>query len=365
MDKIKKFIDCYVPIEHCNFKCSYCYIPTLDNFKRIDRDINLEPQFIRKALSKKRLGGTCMINLCAGGETLISNKIIPIVEQLLEEGHYVMIVTNGSLTKRFEEILNFANKELYKRLFIKFSFHYLELQRLNLMNTFFENIKRMRDAKISFTLEITPSDEYIPHIKQIQEISMQKLGALPHITVARIENGEIPIMTTLTKEEYQKTWRSFNSKLFDFKMEIFNEKRKEFCYAGAWTYILDLASGDLKQCYRGKFIQNIYKNLEEPIKEKAIGCYCPEPHCFNGHALLAFGAIPNFATNVTFEDERNRKCTDKTEWLQPEMKDFMKSKLIDANNQYSDKEKQKINNINKRYNRYRKIKAELKKMLGK
>ena len=64
MEKIKKFIDCYIPIEHCNLKCHYCYIPTLENFENRSREIPYSPDFIRKALSKNRWGGTCMINMC-------------------------------------------------------------------------------------------------------------------------------------------------------------------------------------------------------------------------------------------------------------------------------------------------------------
>ena len=58
MEKIKKFIDCYIPIEHCNLKCHYCYIPTLENFENRSREIPYSPDFIRKALSKNRWGGT-------------------------------------------------------------------------------------------------------------------------------------------------------------------------------------------------------------------------------------------------------------------------------------------------------------------
>ena len=66
----------------------------------------------------------------------------------MEEGHYVMLVTNGSITPRFNEIAQFS-KENFKRLFFKFSFHYLELKRLNLMEVFFDNIKKIKDAKKS------------------------------------------------------------------------------------------------------------------------------------------------------------------------------------------------------------------------
>ena len=362
MDKIKKFIDCYVPIECCNFKCHYCYIPTLEKFNHETRQISYNPKFIRKALSKERLGGTCMINLCAGGETLLSKDVVPITKELLEEGHYVMIVTNGSVTKRFEEIAEFP-PEILKRLFFKFSFHYLELKRLNLMEAFFKNVKRMQKIGASITVEVTPNDEYIPYIEDIKQICIENVGAMPHVTVARIENGDIPIMTKLNKEEYINTWSSFNSELFKFKMKIFGEKRNEFCYAGAWTYRLDLASGELKQCYRGRKIQNIYKNLKEEIKEEPIGCKCKEPHCFNGHAFLAFGVIPELET-TTFAEERDRLCP-KGLWLEPEMKAFMETKLKDSNIEYTDKQKEKINKKNQQKENIIRLKEKVKKIIRK
>lgn len=362
MEKIKKFIDCYVPIEHCNFKCHYCYIPTLDNFNNKNRPIEYTPQFIRKALSKERWGGACMINLCAGGETLLSKDIVPITKELLEEGHYVMIVTNGSITPRFNEIAEFPS-EIMKRLFFKFSFHYLELKRLNLMDIFFNNVKKMKEKGASFTIEITPNDEYIPYINEMKKVCLEEVGAIPHVTVARIENGEIPIMTKLNKEDYVKTWSVFDSQLFDFKIRIFGEKRNEFCYAGAWAYVLDIATGDLRQCYRGRTIQNIYKDINEKIKEEPIGCSCKEPHCFNGHAFLAFGVIPELES-PTFAEERNR-VVENDEWLKTEMNQFMKTKLKDSNTEYDEKQKRRVNRKNEQIDNIQKLKIKVKKIIRK
>ena len=113
MDKLKRFVDCYIDTETCNFKCHYCYIALLNKFNKKIVKFSRSPEEIRNALSKERLGGTCLLNFCAGGETLLSDDVIPVLKVLLEEGHYVMVVTNGSLTKRFEQIKEF-NKEDYK-----------------------------------------------------------------------------------------------------------------------------------------------------------------------------------------------------------------------------------------------------------
>ncbi len=364
MDKIVKFIDCYVPTEACNFKCAYCYIPTLQNFANKTRKLNYDPEHIGKALTKERLGGVCIFNLCAGGETLLSNDVVPITEELVKNGHYVMIVTNGSISKKFDEIIKIP-KKYHDQIFIKFSYHFLELKKLNLMDKFFDNVKKMKDAGISYTIELTPGDVYIPYIDEIKKTCLEKAGALPHVTVARVENEEIPIMTELSREEYIKTWSQFDSPMFDFKIKVFGEKRKEFCYAGKWSYILDLGTGDLRQCYRGRVLQNIFKDISSPIKEEPIGYCCPEPHCFNSHAFLAYGDIPELET-PTFAEQRNRISEiDGSEWLCPKMKQIMSQRLYDNNTQLTENEKIKATKNNIKKNRTEKNIKRIKQVIKK
>lgn len=358
MDKMKRFIDCYIPTETCNFRCHYCYIAQHRKFNNEIAKFLYSPEYIAKALSKERLGGVCMFNLCAGGETLIAEEVIDVVEALLKEGHYVMIVTNGSLTKRFEKISKFP-KELLSHLFFKFSFHYLELVRLKMIDRFFENVKMMRDAGASFTIEITPTDELEPYIDEIKDIMMEKMGALPHITIGRRDSGDILPLTNHEFDEYRSIWSEFDSEMFNYKYTIFGKKRKEFCYAGEWSIYLNLVTGDYTQCYCGKKLGNIYINIDKPINFFPIGCNCTQPHCYNGHAFLTFGNIPELES-PTYDQLRNRTQSDGTQWLQPEMKAFMQSKLIESNKEYSEKEKQKINRKNLKYVRNEKIKQKIK-----
>ncbi|NLP46842.1 MAG: radical SAM protein [Epulopiscium sp.] len=342
MDKLKRFIDCYIETETCNLRCDYCYITQQRKFNnkvvKFDRPI-LE---IRKALSKERLGGTCLINLCAGGETLISRDIIDVVEELLKEGHYIMIVTNGTLTKRFREIAKFE-QELLNRLFFKFSFHYLELKRLDKLNDFFENVKKMRDAGASFTIEITPSDELIPYIKEIKKVCLEEVGALCHITIARDDRTKnIDVLSKYKFDKYVEIWKEFESPLFNFKSSIYQEQRNEYCYAGDWSLYLNLSNGTLRQCYGGYIIDNIYNNINKPLKFHAIGHHCALPYCYNGHAFLTLGTIPELDT-PTYNEMRDRTCVNGEHWVRPQMKEIMSQKLADNNEQYSKSKKEKIN----------------------
>ena len=335
MDSIKRWVEIYVPVTTCTLRCSYCYITTHRLFEGPLPKFDFTPDFIRKALSKERLGGSCMLNFCAGGETLLAPKLLTYVRALLDEGHYVSIVTNGTLTKRFEEIAEFP-KELTARLFFKFSYHYLQLKERGLLDTFFSNIRKVRDAGCSFTLEQTPSDDAIPYIDEVIERAMKELGAVPHITIARDQriDGQLPILTELSRDEYKKIWGDkYNSKLFDYKLTIFEQPRKEFCYAGDWGVYLNLATGDMRQCYQSNLSWNIYKDISKPIPFCAIGHNCKEIHCYNGHSWISWGCIPELKA-PTYEELRNRVCADGSEWLQPQMKAFMNTKLYQSNEEY-------------------------------
>lgn len=363
MDKIKRFIDCYIPTETCNFRCHYCYISQHRKFNNEVAKFEYTPEYIAKALSKERLGGICMLNLCAGGETLISKEVIDVVEAILKQGHYVMVVTNGSLTNRFEKMAKFP-KELTKRLFFKFSFHYLELIRLNLLDKFFANVTLMKDAGASFTIEITPNDELEPYIDEIKKVTLERIGALPHITIGRKDSEEIPILTEHEFSDYKQIWSQFDSEMFDFKEKIFGQKRNEFCYAGEWSIYLNLVTGEYTQCYCGKRLGNIYEDINKPIKFLAIGCNCALPHCYNGHAFLTFGNIPELDT-PTYDKLRNRVCSNGTEWLDSDMKKFMQTKLIESNKIYSEKEQKKINKKNLKFIKGNELKQKIKKCIRK
>ena len=361
MDKMKRYLDCYIPTETCNFKCHYCYIAQHNQFSNKIVKFEHSPEFIAKALSKERLGGTCLINLCAGGETLIAEEVIEVTKEILKQGHYVMIVTNGSLTKRFEKIAEFP-KDLLKHLFFKFSFHYQELVRLKMLDRYFENVKMMQRAGASFTIEITPSDELEPYIDEIKNVVIEKMGALPHITIGRKDMDEIPPLTNHEFKDYLDIWKQFDSDLMDFKKDIFGKKRTEFCYAGEWSCYLNLVTGDLRQCYCGIKLDNIYKDINKPIKFLPIGCNCTQPHCYNGHSFLSFGDIPEMKT-PTYDKLRNRVQSNGIEWLQPEMKAFMQSKLVESNKEYNEEEKKKINKKNLKYIKIQKINTKLKNII--
>lgn len=326
---IKRFIDCNVPTQVCNLKCSYCYVGKVKGFSGKIRTIDHTPEEVRTALSKKRMGGTIFINFCGTGETLLGDEILPIVHEVLKEGHFVQIVTNGTISKRFDELISW-DRELLSRLLVKFSYHYSEFLRLNLIDVFFDNVLKVRDAGCSFSVEITSGDEMVPYIDEMKQICLEKCGAMPHVTVARNNaDPSLKLLTDCPVKDYENTWGTFDSVLFDLKMKLYGEKRKEYCYGGEWTFYLYLSNGDLKQCYKGDIIDNIFEDVTRPIHFKPIGKECPEPYCYNGHAWMTLGCIPGM--NIpTYCDVRDR-TTSKGGWLTERARSFFSHKLEENN----------------------------------
>ena len=330
MDKIRRYIECYIETETCNLRCHYCYITQLRKFNNKPVNFEYSLDTIRRALSKSRLGGVCLLNFCAGGETLLQYEVVAIMKELLSEGHYVMVVTHGLLTERLNAIAEFP-PELLERLMFKFSFHYLELIRVNKIEVFFANVNKMKKAGCSFTVEITPTDELVPHIPDIKNICLDKLGVLCHVTVGRDDRTEgVDILSGYSFEEYKKTWGVFDSELFDFKMKIFYQKRNEFCYAGDWGFVVNINTGELRQCYRESILDNIYENTSKPLNFKRVGTKCRQPHCYNGHAFLTLGIIPALITPA-YAEVRDRTAAGGDAWLKPRIKEFLSQKLYDNN----------------------------------
>jgi hypothetical protein len=341
MDKIKRFFDCHVPVTTCNLRCHYCYITLRGMFANKLPEFKYTPEFIGEALSQERLGGCCHFNFCGRGETLLPPEMTPILKAILEQGHYIMVVTNGTVKKRFEEILQFP-KELLNRLGFKFSFQFLELKRLNILSEWFETVRKVRAAGCSISVELTPNDEVIPYINEIKEICLKNVGALCHVTVARDSTKpSLPILTKLPIKEYKEMWGKFDSPMFDYKLSTFNVKRKEFCYTGLWSGYIDIGTGQLNQCYRSIYSQNIFDNIEKPINFIPVGSHCLEPHCYNSHAWLTLGLIPDIQA-PKYSEIRNRKCSDGSFWLTEDMNAFLSGKLYDNNELLSSKEKKAI-----------------------
>lgn len=333
MPQIKKFFECLIPVTACNLQCDYCYVIQRSQNAHKIPELHYSPEIIGKALTQERLGGVCYFSICGAGETFLPDYLIDIVYQLLKNGHYVNITTNGTLTKKMQK-LSTIPQELLKHLHIAFSFHYLELRRLNLLECFFENVAFVKQLGCSFLVQVNLYDNYVPYLDEIQRLCMDRVGAKPQLVATRKEESltkKIELMTSGTKAEYQKIGKSFESPLFDFTMKNFNVPRKEFCYAGDWTYVLNLQTGILKRCYASTIHQNIFEDPNKPLKELAVGNCCASLFCLNSSHFISLGAIPEIEA-PTYQELRNRK---EANWYSDDMEKFLDGKLQNGNAEYS------------------------------
>jgi len=294
-----------------------------------------QPEYIGKALSQERFGGVCLFSLTGAGETLIPREVVFITKEILNQGHYVNITTNGTLSKRFDEIVSFP-KPFLERLHICFSFHYLELVRTSQVQEFFDNINKIREAGCSFFVKINLCDEYLPYLDEIKNLCVEKIGALPQVAVTRDQSGGyISLRTHLPTDEYIRIGRSFNSPLFDFEMKTFLSKRREFCYAGDWPFKLYLHTGILRSCYDSYSTQDIFKDPNKPIKFQAVGNNCNSTYCVNSAHFMALGVIPEIYS-PSYAELRDRPDA---KWYTPKMRAFLDSRLWEENREYNQSRK--------------------------
>lgn len=326
---LKRFIDVYIPVTACNLKCHYCYIVKSNRRGITTPELEYSPEYIGKALTKERLGGITLFNMCGWGETMLMPALTDITKEILKQGHYVWIVTNGLIRQRFDEMLSQYPREYLERLAFKFSFHYLELVKYNKLDLFFETVNRVKAAGCSFTVELTSNDELEEYIDELKKLVIKKTGANLQVTVPR-DGGQkhLPLLSRHSVEEYKKIWSVFDSPMFDFKMSVWGQKRTEYCYAGCYTGLLNIATGEFKACYSTALRQNIFEDINKPIKFIPIGKHCQKAHCYNSHAFLALGDIPEI-NDCTYADIRNRVCQDGSEWLNPRMKEFISQRICD------------------------------------
>lgn len=323
---MKRYINLAVRSSICNFRCSYCYLNQKSTwFRNTQIHYLYSPEHVKKALSAERLGGYCMFNVCADGETLLADKIIDYVKVILENGHYVEFVSNMVVTKILDKLLMLED-DLLKRIEFKCSFHFLELKEKGLLEVFANNIKKANKRGCSFTIELIPDDSYIPYIEEIKDFSMKHFGALPHLSIPRNDKKGHKLLSSLSFNDFVNKWSDFNSDFFAFKVKIYRKRIRNYCYAGRASLYIDLATGYTQQCYTDSgYSFNIFENIDLPIPFCSIG-KCNDCYCYNGHLFLSIGCTEKYK-NIRYGNLRNRRCIDGSNWIQPEMLEFMNEKV--------------------------------------
>lgn len=323
---IKKYIGVSIEENTCNLDCTYCYLRTNANrrFENLSITNPHNPKFIRRQLSRTKLGGSCLIGLTGSGETMLVHKFNDICFELLKEGHCLHIVTNGTTTDKIKELLEISGPYA-KHILFKLSFHYIQLKNKSMLSKFVESVNLIRNSEASYTIEIMPHDELVPYIPELKEFCEDNFGALPHLTIGRDENSRMKLFTRMSFKEYYETWKDFNSILFDMRMNNYLMKGRH-CSAGKNSLFVDLISGNISRCLFKENIGNIYiENIDfDNISE--VGDACPMEACFNCHIYSALNVLPNNDW-PTYYELRNRTMCDGEKWIKDEMKRQLSEKF--------------------------------------
>ena len=326
-DIIKKYICINVPANVCNLRCSYCYLEQVEKCEFGLPQIYHRPEYIRYQLRREKVGGAALITLCGSGETLLCDKFADICCELLKEGHYLQIVTNTLLTEKIEELLDKAG-DYQGHIFFKISFHYEQLKKRKLLEKFAKNVKMIGKSKASYTIELMPCDELIPLIEEIQEFSIEKFGALPHLTIGRDDSKEQKLLTNLTFDEYYKVWSVFDSELFRFKMNYYMCQTQK-CHAGQYSIYVDLLTGTIMKCLGQQGVGNLYQRDAE-LTYEWVNNSCPLKYCYNCHSYATLGDMPH-VNAPTYLAVRDRVMENGEHWVKEPMRKFIEQKLYDNN----------------------------------
>ena len=264
MNKADKFVECLVPISHCNLHCEYCYV-IQGNYRDSARPkFRRSPQEIGRAFNPARWSAEHLfVSFCGAGETFLCKEMTDIVAYTLAQGNFVNVTNNGTISPAIEKLITLPD-DLASRLVFAFSLHYNELKKRNLLNAFAENVKKVFASKASFTVQLNLYDGYLNCLDEIKNFCTENFGALPQIALTRAQQRGITIHSSADFETYKNYGVQFNSPMFKFSCENFLKSRaKNFCYAGENSWVLDLATGDLKRCYFERAYFNIYDDLEK------------------------------------------------------------------------------------------------------
>lgn len=337
---IKHFLECYIPMSNCNFECEYCYVRQWgknNSFSQIK--LQYSDEIIQKAFAQERWSGQILISLCAIGETTLSTDLFRLVSILLSLGHIVSITSNGTVTK---ELIKYCNlpEEHRERLHFNLSFHYLELIKKNLLETFTNNFHMLRNSNISVTIKFNYADCYYPYINEIKEYCLSNFGGIPAVAPVRDESDHSSIHYLTNRKNYLEEGKLFGSKEWDFMIKYLNKRIKKFCYAGVWSHALNIYTGELSSCYCAHYnYYNIYKKPEEKIPEKPVGKNCKSAFCANADFFIGFGCVPTIKT-PTFKELRN---SSNANWYSKQIEEALSTKFYKVNKKLPASVKAKLN----------------------
>lgn len=347
MQKIKRYIHALQSGTKCNLRCSYCYVPTLEDENRAEpTKFNYPLEQIAKAISKERLGGIALITYVGGGETFLTDESVQLVKLFLEEGHIVNAVSNMTYTPAIEKFCSFP-PELRARLQFSGSFHYKELIKRNLIDTYFDNCKKFDEAGIVYYVNLTLGPDCLDSIDDIKKLVNDRTGRNPFILYCLDPKNNWERCSFYTKEFINDIANKFDCPhLILEDKESYGKYRTEFCYMGDWGFVFNLETGYISGCFDSPAVQNIVEDITKPIKFEAVGKCCSH-YCSMGARFLGLGVIPEIKEFSNYNELYSRYKNNPKDSVVAETTN---NYLWETNNQYSNFRK-KIIKLKRKLNR--------------
>lgn len=309
IEKVRRALTVYVTGNNCNLQCPYCYVKNSHpNETPEPMRLNYPLDQMIRAFAPERLGGLAEINVIGSAETLLAKEVVPFVHGLLHYGHVVGVVSNATLPARIDELLSCPKEDL-KNLLLKASFHYEELKRRNLLDVYFDNIKKVIASGASAFPFVVISPEYTRHLQEIGDLITSNLGIKAHCSPCNSVNGEFDLRfhSDFDPEPTEKLMRELD-KYFDTRLyrECVRYKdvdvQNTFCYAGRWSLGIDMATGQTWKCHNfRKDHENFYENVEKPYPwGMPIAMSCAIESCCLQYNFYSENLLPDFPGKYSF-----------------------------------------------------------------
>lgn len=342
-EKIVKRINATISTSGCNLRCEYCYLAQVKHKNHENtKALRYSLETIFKACSKQRLGGTCIIQLIGDGETLLPSDVIPLIRGLLKEGHYVVVINNGTMTARIHELIECTElDETIDHLMFTFSLHFLELEKRKLLDIFEDNINYVKMKKVSFDISLVCSDDYIAAADRIHGFCNQNLGGVvPSVLPAdQYDTGgnHIGMLSSYNQEIYYRNIkRAFPSFDIKYREDIENTDNHQFCYAGSWCFYVDFTTGRYSQCLRNEGPEhNFFEHLDEKLMAEPVGNRCRAPYCICGWTKT-LNLIPGASK---YEGVKKYINEPKYKYMSEKMLRACYSNFAETNKEYTEEQK--------------------------
>lgn len=99
------------------------------------------------------------------------------------------------------------------------------------------------------------------------------------------------------------------------------------CNAGRDSFFIDLYSGVMKRCLFPENMGDFYDDSISLDFER-VGDSCPLNYCFNCHAYLTMGVMPDILA-PTYLNIRDRVREDGTHWIKEKMRRFLNARFYE------------------------------------